>query len=966
MKFHPLRKLLLLVLAAQCSQFTAFTQYWQQQVNYTIDVTLNDKDHTLDGFEKLEYFNNSPDTLRFIWFHIWPNAYKNDQTAFSDQALENGNTSFYFTNKENRGYINRLDFKVNNITAATEDHPQHIDIIKIILPTPLPPGGKILITTPFHIQLPYNFSRGGHDGESYQITQWYPKPAVYDSKGWHPMPYLDLGEFYSEFGNYDVTITLPENYVVAATGELQNEDPDSNREKQWLKNRSRFSWIPQKEKIKTKGGQMKTVTQKFPPSSAATKTLKYVQNNVHDFAWFADKRFIVKQDTCHLTSGKTIEVYSYYTPSHSGTWENSIQSIKDALRTRSEWIGEYAYNTISVVEGPESFDGGMEYPTITVISPINNENILDYTIAHEVGHNWFYGILGTNERRYPWMDEGINTYYDNRHSEWKYGEQGEISFGNHGFSVKNIERILFETKTVQKKDQRISLPGDEFTDVNYNLVAYYKTGAWMEMLEKKLGKETLDKAMKEYYRQWQFRHPYPEDFKKILETVSQKNLDEEFSLLDKQGVLPGMERKRWKTVFPFSPPSVISYIKNPSRELLFISPVLGMNSYDQLMIGAMFTNYKLPPSRFQFLMMPMYATGSNTLTGFGRLNYTYFPQKNSSSKVDFFLSASKFSMNEFTKDDGEKVLAGFRKIVPGVRYTLQEKNLRSQRHRFIQWKTFLINEENFHISEDSVFNGNDTTIVEKVTTPSENRTLNQLKLVLEDFRALYPYRAELNLENGKDFIRAGITGNYFFNYPKEGGLNVRLFAGKFFYLGSKTHTKQFATDRYHLNMTGPNGYEDYTYSDYFIGRNKFEGLPSQQIMMRDGGFKIRTDLYADKVGKTDNWLAAINLTTTIPSSINPLSLLPVKIPLKIFADIGTYADAWEKDTELDHFIFDAGLQISLFKNTINIYVPLVYSNVFKEYVQTVLPDEGKFWKKISFNIDISNFSLRKINRDFDF
>jgi hypothetical protein len=167
-------------------------------------------------------------------------------------------------------------------------------------------------------------------------------------------------------------------------------------------------------------------------------------------------------------------------------------------------------------------------------------------------------------------------------------------------------------------------------------------------------------------------------------------------------------------------------------------------------------------------------------------------------------------------------------------------------------------------------------------------------------------------------------------------------------------------------MTGPNGYEDYTYSDYFIGRNKFEGAPSQQIMMRDGGFKIKTDLYADKVGKTDNWLMALNLATTIPSRINPLSLLPVKIPLKIFADIGTYADAWEKDAGLDHFIYDAGLQISLIKNTVNIYIPLVYSNIYKEYIQTVLPDQGKFWKKISFNIDISNFTLRKINRDFDF
>ena len=226
-----MRKLIFFFLT-YCLLHIAHTQsyYWQQQVNYRIDVALNDQENTLDGFERLEYTNNSPDTLKFIWFHLWPNAYKNDKTAFSDQLLENGNTKFYFSDKEERGYINRLDFKVNNITAATEDHPNYIDIIKLILPTDLAPGQRITITTPFHVKLPFNISRGGYDGQSYQATQWYPKPAVYGKSGWHPMPYLNQGEFYSEFGNFDVRITVPKNYVVAATGELQDEE-----EKSWLK-----------------------------------------------------------------------------------------------------------------------------------------------------------------------------------------------------------------------------------------------------------------------------------------------------------------------------------------------------------------------------------------------------------------------------------------------------------------------------------------------------------------------------------------------------------------------------------------------------------------------------------------------------------------------------------------------------------------------------------------------------------
>ena len=961
-----MRKFLLVVYSfcllpiAYCQPDSYRVPYWQQQVNYSIDVSLNDKEHTLDGFERIEYINNSPDTLKFIWFHLWPNAYKNDKTAFSDQMLENGSTKFYFSEKENRGYINRLDFKINNITADVEDHPQHIDIVKLILPSALAPGEKISITTPFHVKLPYNFSRGGHDGQSYQITQWYPKPAVYDQKGWHPMPYLDQGEFYSEFGNFDVSITLPKNYVVAATGELQNKD-----ELAWLKSRSSFTWEPQKEKIKTKSGQIQTITQEFPNSSSEIKRLEFKQTNVHDFAWFADKRFIVKYDTCMLASGKIVDLFSYYTLPYKTQWEKSVDYIADAIIKRSEWIGEYPYSVASAVQGPESFGGGMEYPTITVISPMQDERLLEYTLVHEISHNWFYGILGSNERLHPWLDEGLNTYYDFRHTEWKYGNKGEMKIGSEGFSIKNTERLLFEVLSTARKDQPINSTSEEFTSLNYNIIAYYKTGAWMELIEKKLGRDLLDKIMQVYFKQWKFKHPYPEDLKKIFETVSGQDLSKEFSLLEKKGTLPGMERNGWNTVTPFSLKSIVKYINKPSKAWLLFSPVAGLNSYDKIMIGGLITNYKLPSSPFQFLFAPLYSTGAKKLNGLGKINYTMFPD-NAAWKVDVFMNASIFSDDEFLKSDGKKAISGFTKIVPGLRFTLQENNPRSTTTRYVQWKNYFIREGSFRISYDTTITGLDTTIRQDVATPNQNRSFQQLKLFIQNSRALYPYSAEMNIEQGKDFLRTAFTGNYFFNYPKAGGLNVRFFAGKFFYLSSKTFSKQFATDQYHLNMTGANGYEDYTYSDYFIGRNKFEGLPSQQIMMRDGGFKVRTDLYSTKVGKTDNWLAAVNFTTTIPSGINPLSVLPVKIPLKLFVDIGTYAEAWKRDANLDRFVFDAGLQLSFFSNTINIYLPLVYSSVYKEYIQSVLEKKGRFFKTISFNINISNFTLKKIRRELDF
>lgn len=944
-----MRKLVLLLLshflliALQSQQ-----NYWQQQVNYTIDVSLNDKEHTLDGFETIEYFNNSPDTLQFIWFHLWPNAYKNDKTAFTDQMLENGSTKFYFSGKEDKGYINRLDFKVNNITVTTEDHPQHIDIIKIVLPVPLAPGQKINITTPFHVKLPYNFSRGGHDGESYQATQWYPKPAVYDKNGWHPMTYLDQGEFYSEFGSFNVNITVPKNYVVAATGELKNAE-----EKEWLKTRTSFTWEPVKEKEKTQYGQIKTSYQLFPESDKETKTLQYKQNNIHDFAWFADKRFIVNYDTCKLSSGKIIDVFSYYTPAHKEVWSNALQYSKQATRHYSSLIGEYPYNIVQVVQGPESFGGGMEYPTITVISPTDDRKSLDQTIAHEIGHNWFYGILASNERKHPWMDEGMNSYYDEKYVTSKYSSQPQLA------------RIAFETKAATKTDQPIETSSEKFSEMNYGLVAYYKTAEWMQYLESELGTEVFDKAMQEYYSRWQFKHPQPEDFKKVMEESSGKDLDSVFSYLAKIGTLPNQKRTGTKTTSIFSIKSLNEYAKKPTKDLILIGPAIGANYYDKLMIGGFVTNMKLPPSPFQFLVAPMYATGTKKLTGLGLANYSFYPNA-AFQKIDVGVSGSMFTVDRFVDGDGNKTFMGFSKIVPGIRFTLKEKDPRSQKHRYVQFKTYLFNEDILQFYRDTMIVGIDTTITFKPQTIAKNRTLNQLKIVIENNRALYPYRGELKIEQGKDFVRAAFTGNYFFNYAKEGGLNVRLFAGKFFYTSSKTITKQFATDRYHLNMTGANGYEDYTYSDYFIGRNEFNGFLSQQIMVRDGAFKVRTDLLADKVAKTDDWLIAANLSTTIPSSINPLSLLPVRIPLKLFLDIGTYAEAWKQGAEADRFLFDAGIHIPIFKETINIYIPLLYSSVYRDYIQSTILKKERFWKKISFSIDISNFSFRKIDRNLNF
>jgi hypothetical protein len=606
---------------------------------------------------------------------------------------------------------------------------------------------------------------------------------------------------------------------------------------------------------------------------------------------------------------------------------------------------------VSVVQGPESFGGGMEYPTITVISPIHDSKTLDRVMAHEIGHNWFYGILGSNERLYPWMDEGLNSYY-----ETKYGQKKDKNVDDHAMQA------LLETSIVEKKDQPIKTASEHFTETNYALVGYYKTSKWMELLEKQLGTQAFNRAMQEYYRRWQFKHPQPADLQKVLEEVSGTNLDSAFALLGQKGNLPGWERKG---IALQGPKGFVLGTNKHKSSAITILPALGFNSYDKLMAGIALTNLRFPPNRLQFLATPMYGIGSKTFTGLGFINYSFFPS-GIFRKVDIGINGSAFTADQFTDENGKDIFMAFKKIVPGIQFTFKEKNPRSPFYRFIRFKSFLIAEDELRFSRDTIFTPTDTIVEINYDKERENRVLNQLQFVIENNRALYPYRGELKIEQGKGFVRSAFTGNYFFNYPKEGGLKVRLFAGKFFYTSSKTITKQFETERYHINLTGANGYEDYTYSDYFAGRNEFEGFASQQIMERDGAFKVRTDLLAQKVGKTDDWLVAANFSSTLPSAINPLSILPVKIPLRLFLDIGTYAEAWKPNANVDRFLYDAGLQLSFFKETINFYFPLIYSRVFKDYIQSTIEKRGRFFKKVSFSIDISNFSLRKIDRKLDF
>lgn len=922
---HPLVTKIFFIVSLLLLVNVLFAQhkYWQQNVNFSIKVSLDDKDNTLDAFETIEYTNHSPDTLRFIWFHIWPNAYKNDRTAFSEQLLQERRTDFYFSKPNEKGYINLLDFKADGSNATIVNDTNNIDIIKVLLPKPLPPENKTILTTPFKVKLPYNFSRGGHVGNDYQVTQWFPKPAVYDWKGWHPMPYLDQGEFYSEFGKFDVEITVPSAYVVAATGILQDAET--------------------LQQIKEKGHQ--TIEGK-------TKTWHYKQDNIHDFAWFASKDFIVKYDTAILPSKKVIDVFSYYKPG-SKAWNESIAFAKGGLKKYSKWIGDYPYAAATIVQGSKNQNsGGMEYPTITLITTQESGQELDATIVHEIGHNWFYGALGSNERTHPWMDEGMNTFYQKRYEKEKYYSYSYLKKSSSPFKNKfpeDEEEMLLNTMEKINKDQPIETPSQDFTPVNYALIVYIKTSKWMKKLEDVLGKEQFDNSMHNYYRDWKFKHPYPEDFKASIEKSTGKNLDSIFDLLYKTGPISSVEKKNIKPSFLFN------FHDTEKYNYINIAPAVGYNTYDNIMLGGLIHNYTLPLTKVQFVAGALYAAGSKKLNGFGHISYNIF-------KKNYHLNTSlgyiSYSQNSFTASDNTKLFLPLKRWTPSVKITFFDKDVLSTRRFTMQWKTFLLDEGALNFK--TVFSPTDTTDV--VSVVNNHSYINRLSFGVSDDRTLYPYGIEVSADQGKDFVRAGLTAKYFLNYADEvSGLTARFFAGKFIYLKQKNSITSINA-RYFLNISAPTGNEDYTYSDYFIGRNEFEGWKSQQVMERDGFFKVNTNLLNNKIGKTDDWLMSLNLASDLPDNINPLSILPINIPIKIFADVGTYAEAWKDNPASGRFIYDAGIQLPLFNSFINIYIPIIYSKVYRDYYKYNIT-EKRFLKTIAFNIDLQKLQLKNFFKD---
>ena len=982
--------------------------YFQQEVNYQISVKLNDNNHSLTAFEKIKYINNSDQKLEFIYFHLWPNAYKNKKTALSKQFLNQNKTAFYFAKDSELGFIDSLNFKVNNQSIKWEYDKLNPDICKLILNTALLPKDSIEISTPFFVKIPSaKFSRLGHSEQAYFITQWYPKPAVFDNEGWHPMPYLDQGEFYSEFGSFEVNITLPENYLLCATGNRVNAEAELD----FLNSKI----IESQEKLKNIIPSETNMN--FPVSALKFKTITFKQNQIHDFAWFADKRFLVlKGEVVLPISKKTIDTWAYFTPKNANKWVKSINYINAATLFYSNNVAEYPYQHITAVDGTIMAGGGMEYPNITVIGDVTTDLDLDVVIAHEIGHNWFYGILGSNERDHPFLDEGINSFYEMQYVREKYPEKKLTEYINRDSSFKLLglnkvpywkeKEFAYLMSLKWHTDQSLDLTSEQFTVFNYGSIVYSKTPVVLDYLMSYLGKEKFDKAIKYYYEQFKFKHPSPKDFLNCMSLSSGFNLTDfdanlfkstnhidykikrvnktkngDFSITIKNksnNILPfnlsGFKNNnlidiKWidgfkKTKTFYFPPldfdyfkidgfdqmpdinrknnivnahglfkkfkplqlSFISHFENSTKTQIHYLPLLGANYYNGFMVGLGIHNYNFYQNRFDFAIAPMYAFNSKSLAGFTEFNFNCYKILGA-QQISIGLKTKSFAYNYFnTKNLNQEnntsyqnLYLNYYKISPYIQIELKKINPTSLIKQ-------IINYTNNNLFIDSLNQESLTNYSLSGPLKKTNYSfVNQLNYNLNNIHAIHPFNLNLNLQHTSTLLKLSLTLNYNIKINQKNVINIRWFAGKFF-AGNNSERNYYA-----FRSTGFNGNQDYLFENQFIARNETSGFGFSQLAEKDGNLKIWTPL-----GQSKQWLTAINLKSP--------KLL--KLPIKIFADI-VFCD--QKELNRDSFLWDTGLNVSIIKDIIDIYIPLAFNNDIKSILEK---NNINFFNRIRFTLNI--------------
>jgi hypothetical protein len=505
-------------------------RYWQQQAAYVIKATLDTAARRIDATEQIRYTNNSPDTLRFVWMQVDQNLFRPGSTGsllfaaesrFGGAGFPGGFDILSLTQRAavakatplprrraSSGGPAAMPPAARDAVATPLQHRVDDTMMYVELAQPLAPGATAVFDLAYRFNVPeHGADRMGRDGSLYEIAQWYPRMAVYDDvNGWNTDQYLGQGEFYLEYGDIDYEVTLPAGYTVAGTGTLQNPEEVltsavRGRLATALKSDSTVAIVTAEE----------LASGAARPKREGTLTWRFRAERVRDVAWAASPDF-----QWDASGWDGVLAQAYYRPSAEATWRDAAKMSRYSIQEYSTRWFRYPYPQISAIEGPVS---GMEYPMVAMENRSDDGPDLYNVITHEIGHMWYPMTVGSDERRYAWMDEGFNTFI-NTFSEEGYWQRDDSE-------TRRSESRFVTTLDQSPTAQPIMTPANRYrTNDNLGALAYVKPSIMLLALRNKvLGAEVFDTAFREYTRRWAFKHPQPADFFRTIEEVSGRNLD---------------------------------------------------------------------------------------------------------------------------------------------------------------------------------------------------------------------------------------------------------------------------------------------------------------------------------------------------------------------------------------------------------------------------------------------------------
>ncbi len=486
-------------------------EYWQQRADYQIDVTLDTENDAIKAVAKITYTNNSPETLPYIWISLEQNLFRegSEGARFTPPGSRFNNTEGFIGGVD-VGYVRQGD---KELKLTVYDTLGRVDLAEPVAAK----GGKVNLEIAWSFNIPdYGVDRMGirkvEAGKIYQLAQWFPNVCKFDDvKGWNILPYLGQGEFYTEFGTYDVNITAPRGHVVCATGELTNAK-DVLSEKQL----TQFTFAKSSRHTIVIRGSDEIGTAEAGLAGEGPLTWRYHANDVRSFAWTSSAATIWDAAAINWEDGKTTLVQSVYPSEARAAWTESTQMLRQSILHYSEKWFQYPYPSAVNVNGNV---GGMEYPMIIFCGGDSNKQGLHSVTSHEIGHNWFPMVVNSDERRHAWMDEGFNTFINSYDRFEDYNAivngDGEVS------EPRRVSASSFGRMLSRPGMQPIELPADQIRPELLGVLAYAKPGIGMRLLrEVILGPERFDTAFRQYISAWSFKSPQPSDFFRCMENAA--------------------------------------------------------------------------------------------------------------------------------------------------------------------------------------------------------------------------------------------------------------------------------------------------------------------------------------------------------------------------------------------------------------------------------------------------------------